>query len=441
MMHARRVAVFLALAALFSLLVYYRSASSAVTINTLRGSVPQVIGLGDYFHDDAAEDDGTSTGPWMEKETTTPQPQPQHPHTPKPTTDTNTRPDEVDSDAVSVSPNTPRNYTRNLVMARIKKENVDWLDEVDLGPEISKVVYVADDPNAPLHVPKNKGHEVMIYLTYILEHYDNLPDVSIFMHAHRYAWHNDDLLNFDAAEMIKRLSNERVIRKGYMNLRCHWMPGCPEWIHPGQIEEDTEKLEQSLMADAWAELFPLKPIPQVLAQPCCSQFALSRDRIRELPRERYAHFRDWLLRSQIRDSMSGRIFEYLWQEIFTGESTFCPSQRTCYCDGFGVCFESDDAFDKWFEIRFNMKEAEKELREWEQMAQEIEGYRKHGKLQGIEAGDLKVPEIGRKEELQTLIADLEADLEKRRLEALQRGTDPKIRAESDGRAWKQGDGY
>src|SRR2546430_3170769 len=87
------------------------------------------------------------------------------------------------------------NYTRLLVMPRTKAEDVTWLEEH--LPDLQAAIYVADDPTAPLHPPKNKGHEVMIYLTYIIEHYDELPDVCIFMHAHRYSWHNDDILNHD----------------------------------------------------------------------------------------------------------------------------------------------------------------------------------------------------------------------------------------------------
>jgi hypothetical protein len=430
MTQGRRVVVYIALVTIVSLLVYYRSTSSSITVDSLRNTVPQVIGLGDYFDSEGKHSHGDN---------------PPSASLIQDAQASNSLMDPAPSESKPVIAPTSRPpglpYTRNLVMARIKKENVTWLDEVDLGPEITPMVYVADDSKAPLHPPKNKGHEVMVYLTYIIDFYDELPDVSIFMHSHRYAWHNDDLLNFDAGEMIKRLSSERVQRQGYMNMRCHWTPGCPEWIHPGQIEPDKDKLEQALMAEAWAELFPLKPIPKVLAQPCCSQFALSRDKIRELPRETYSLFRDWLLRSEHRDSMSGRIFEYLWQVIFTDQSTFCPNQRTCYCDGFGVCFESEETFDKWFEIRYQLKSAEEELREWHNKADEIERYRKDGKLQAIEAGELKVPEFGKDQQLASLIRKLRADLEARRLQAIQRGTDAKIRAESDGRTWEEGDGF
>jgi len=333
------------------------------------------------------------------------------------------------------------NYTRHLIVPKLKEDDTGWLDEEDLGAEITKMIYVADDPSAPLHPPQNKGHEVMIYLTYIIDHYDDLPDVSIFMHSHRYAWHNNDLLNFDAAEMIKRLSSERVQREGYMNLRCHWIPGCPNWMHPGVMEADVNKQEETVLAQAWAEIFPDRPIPEVLAQPCCAQFALSRARIRATAREQYQFYREWLMRTDLDDQISGRVFEYLWQVIFTGDSIFCPRQWGCYCDGYGVCFETDKAFDHWFELRWKKKTVEDELRDWETKAAKVEEYRREGQLQGIEAGEISVPEVGKDIELSRQIKELEAELESRRLEAIERGVDPKIRAASSGRTWETGEGY
>ncbi|KAJ9615749.1 hypothetical protein H2200_001826 [Cladophialophora chaetospira] len=428
MIPARRALVCLIITTLLSLLVYYQSASAAVTVSTLRSKVPQVIGLGEYFETEEQHIQDEHSRPFTQQGDL---------HAPG-----NSPNSAAPADAPSIKPSGSK-YTRNLIMAKMKKENVTWLDDVDLGPEVTKMIYMADDPKAPLHPPKNKGHEVMTYLTYIIDHYDDLADVNIFMHSHRDAWHNNELLNWDAGEMIRRLSSERVQRQGYMNMRCHWIPGCPDWIHPGQVEEDKEKLEQALIASAWAELFSDKPIPAVLAQPCCSQFALSRDRIRATPVAKYKHYREWLLRSNIRDTMTGRIFEYIWQVIFTDESVFCPNQRTCYCDGYGVCFEDEKTFDKWFELRYQKQKAQGELREWNSKAEAIEKFKADdGRwLRGAETGELQVPEIGKKEELEALIADLNEDLEKRRLEAIQRGTNPKIRAESDGRPWTDGDGF
>ncbi|OAL37470.1 hypothetical protein AYO20_03319 [Fonsecaea nubica] len=426
MIRIRHAVICLVFATFVTLGLYYGSVSGSITVKSLQSKVPQIVGLGDYFDSDNSDVQNQS----------------QPASTPG---DGSGASNATSGSLATTAPtggSSGSRYTRSLVMARLKEESVTWLDGVDLGADIKKFIYIADDPTAPLHPPKNKGHEVMTYLTYIIEFYDQLPDVSIFMHAHQDAWHNNELLNWDAAEMIKRLSSERVQRQGYMNMRCHWKPGCPDWIHPGQIQRDKDKLEQSYMASTWAELFVDKPIPAVLAQPCCSQFAVSRNQIRLTPRETYRHYRDWLLRSEISDVTSGRIFEYIWQVIFANESVFCPSQRACYCDGYGVCFETDKTFDKWFELRYERQMAEKELREWEEKAEAIEKFRdKDGRLPGIEAGELQVPEIGRKEQLEASIEEKKAELERRRLEALERGRDPRIRAESDGRPWKEGDGF
>lgn len=76
------------------------------------------------------------------------------------------------------------NYTTALVIARTKKEDIGWMDE-QVPAEVRRYVYVADDMGAPLHPPKNKGHEVMVYLTYVIDHYEELADVSVFLHAHQ----------------------------------------------------------------------------------------------------------------------------------------------------------------------------------------------------------------------------------------------------------------
>lgn len=108
-----------------------------------------------------------------------------------------------------------------LVIPRTKDEEISWVQENFGGDAyINASIYSVDDFSAALHPPMNKGHEVMVYLSYIIESYDRLADVNIFLHSHRYSWHNDDLMDYDTVQMIGRLSAERVQREGYMNLRC-----------------------------------------------------------------------------------------------------------------------------------------------------------------------------------------------------------------------------
>jgi hypothetical protein len=331
-------------------------------------------------------------------------------------------------------------YSKMLVITRTTQEDVTWIaNAFNNSDSIGTTVYVADDPSAPFHPPQNKGHEVMVYLTYIIDQYDNLSDVNIFMHAHRYAWHNNQLLDLDAVQMISRLSPARVQREGYANMRCDWHPGCPSWLHPGAVEEDRNKKEEVEFAAAWAELFPGDPIPQIVAQPCCAQFAVSRDRIRALPKSKYVRLREWLLRTPLRDSISGRVWEYVWHFIFTGQHIVCPEEHVCYCDAYGICFGSEEVYNAWWDKMWERRRYEDQLKDWNFKADAIAKAKEEGRID--EAKTLIVPEFGLDEELQGKIAALDKVLDAGKAEAMRRGEDPRNRAMEAGREWKEGDGF
>ncbi|SLM34440.1 Protein of unknown function DUF3431 [Lasallia pustulata] len=329
------------------------------------------------------------------------------------------------------------NYSHVVVVPRMQEDDIGWMKK-ELS-DIEFIVYAADDPKALLHPPKNKGHEVMIYLTYIIDHYSNLPDIVLFMHAHRWTHHNNELLGFDAVQMIPAVSFERVTREGYMNLRCQWDPGCPEWLFPGNPEETLKKQEEPYVAKAWEEIHPFDPVPHVLAQPCCAQFAVSKERIRSIPLQRFVFYRDWMLRTPLSDYVSGRIWEYTWQFVFTGQTTLCPAEHVCYCDGFGVCFGGQAQYNEYFELQRKKRESHKELDKWlSKMAAIEEAQIRYG---AERAASLEVPERGRDVYLKDRIAALERELEKRVIDAKERGRNPQARAEEAGREWKDGDGF
>ncbi|PBP15639.1 hypothetical protein BUE80_DR013626 [Diplocarpon rosae] len=349
----------------------------------------------------------------------------------------NVLPDSASTDGTqvllpgSVEPPGQR-YSKTLVIPRTALEATDWIEEsFGRDPDIDWKVYVVDLGDAPLHPPKNKGHEVMVYLSYMIDYYDNLSDVNIFMHAHRHAWHNNDLLGNDAVELVSRLSSERVRREGYVNLRCAWDPGCPGWMRPGMIEEDVNKQEEAILARSWTELFPLEPIPNVLAQPCCAQFAISGDRIRSLPLTTYISYRDWLLRTDLSDYLSGRVFEYIWQFIFTGKNVVCPKEHVCYCDGFGICFGGEKEFDAYSDKMRERTRLEKELAAWVTLNSTWD----EGEP------DSEQPEAGQGDELHREIGAISAWCAKTEQDAKDRGEIPRNRAREAGRSWTDGEGF
>lgn len=332
-------------------------------------------------------------------------------------------------------------YTRMLITPRTKaeKQKFEWFHEhfPPGNPHLNVSEYIADDPSAPLHPPKNKGHEVMIYLTHIINNYDSLADINIFMHNHQFAWHNNDLLGQDAAQMLQRLSSERVVREGFMNLRCHWQPGCPDWMHPGATEIDINKKEEVIMAAAWSELFPMDEIPSVLAGACCAQFAISRERIRSLPLSRYVFARDWLLRTPLDDFISGRVWEYVWHYLFTGSNVHCPLEHICYCDGYGLCFGSKEKYDEFFNVIHDKDHNKGELKKWKEMDLKS----KEALEEGAEGTEIEVPKFGEDQRLVKQIQKQERWLKRRKEEAFENGNDPEFRAKECGRPWKEGDGF
>lgn len=114
--------------------------------------------------------------------------------------------------------------------------------------------------------------------------------------------------------------------QGYVNLRCNPNPGCltSQYEYNGHVTPER-----------WQDFFEggglsysIKgrkaptgkyPTDGKVGQACCAQFAVSRDRVRERPREDYIKMRGWIekkAREGMSDAKSGRVFEFLWQVIF-----------------------------------------------------------------------------------------------------------------------------
>jgi hypothetical protein len=184
--------------------------------------------------------------------------------------------------------------------------------------------YNYDDPNPPPQTwfPANKGHEAMIYLSYIITNYNLLPDYSIFIHGHLKSWHQEG----DIVGLINSLHIPALDRYGYIPLRCDWYPSCPAEIRPldhnvtvwgpGVHREDAERE----IGKAWNELFGSVELPRIIASQCCAQFVVTRNAIRRRSRADYERMRKWLLQSELIDDISGRVFEKLWAYIMTGDA-------------------------------------------------------------------------------------------------------------------------
>jgi hypothetical protein len=313
-------------------------------------------------------------------------------------------------------------YSRELVMAKTRNEDISWLQQ--RFPDENLTIYYVDDPPETLKIPKNKGREAMVYLTYLINRYDTLPDISLFFHPHQIAWHNNELQAQNTANMLEAINNNHIARVGYMPARCLHDPGCPHWLRldlPAEELDEYHRLEEKYFTSTiWRELHPDFPLPSYISAPCCSQFGLSRERIRSQPVSEYKRYRDWLLNTALDDEISGRWMEYGWHILFTGQVEFCPSQNSCYCDGYGICFGGDAQLSDWLDRQRRKDDMSKKADELARDGQDHE------------------------EEINKLRYDawaIGAQLEQDKKAAIERGKDPKNRAMDCGREWHEGDGF
>ncbi|OJJ44001.1 hypothetical protein ASPZODRAFT_72227 [Penicilliopsis zonata CBS 506.65] len=231
-------------------------------------------------------------------------------------------------------PQSQQTIHKAMVMASVKSDNTSWLFE--LFPDWHKSIYMVDDMSAKLTVPRNKGRESMAYLTYIIDNYDNLPDLILFIHPQRYQWHNDDPY-YDGVPMLSNFQVPYLEEQGYVNLRCAWTLGCPSEIHPFSDTHREDVHAGEYFKNGFMELFPGVEVPDSVGVSCCAQFGVTRTKIRERPRSDYQRFRKWLLETPLPDDLSGRIMEYSWHMIFGKGPVHCPTAQECYCKVFGLC--------------------------------------------------------------------------------------------------------
>ena len=183
-------------------------------------------------------------------------------------------------------------------------------------------IYTVDNNKAELHTPRNKGLEANPYLLYLITNYDELPSTIVFLHPHRdgypAAWHND-VPNYDNSVAMDMLNIDYIQQNGYVNLRCNWEPGCPDAIRykRNPTDPNPDRRMEHHMEEVWHHFFGnTSGVPEVIATPCCAQFAVSRTQVHKRPLAEYVHFHQWLMNTDFEDDLSGRMFEYLWHVIF-----------------------------------------------------------------------------------------------------------------------------
>lgn len=283
-------------------------------------------------------------------------------------------------DSRGVCPNLAGSKIPALVVARVAADgDPSWTDA--LSHKYHRCIYTVDTlvdlDSKFLQVPANRGHEAMVYLTFIIDNYYHIPEAGVvFVHGSRWAWHNDEQ-TYDNVVLLKLLDVPKALEPwGYHNLRCDWSAStCPPSVKPqGSIETslkaiispwDARAVSDSNLPASFKALFgrgeegyfaELGKHATVRSQ-CCAQFVVSRENILQHTLDEYIALRQWLLDSSrdvfLRDDrVAGRIISYLWHVLFIKReriedngaislnklnSAACPTAADCYCRLYGFC--------------------------------------------------------------------------------------------------------
>ena len=311
------------------------------------------------------------------------------------------------SQTTNTDPNLP---TIDLVIAHTQDQDRSWtLDLPNQIPNLRLFPYCANCttlPEGEYEPPLNKGNEVSSYLTYIIDHYHALSDISIFIHPHNNTWHAEPIFFSSTGWILTHLSLPEVERRGLLNLRI------TEPLYGGvdtTLGDDSEYEEGPFIRTAFLELFGVQTaghVPPKLASPCCSQFAVTRSKILGRRLEDYQQMREWLYDTSLSSDISGRVWERLWQWVFLGKAKDVPRAWKALCVGWGICFENAEEYALW--VRKQQK--------WDWMVQRRMGIAGNGRVSGGEWVELGEGIVG-----------LEGEMEGLRGMAVERGMDEGVR--------------
>ena len=202
---------------------------------------------------------------------------------------------------VSEPPNYETNPMKRVVIAAHYQEDTAWLNELS---KISPIMLMG-----PAGLPANKGGEGMAYLTYIINHYDHLPESMLFIHGHEEGWHTE-------GPQVRRIMEIPCWNEvPYASITTYPYEGSAFIlngnIHPALLQQ------QGYTIDAWKntpnfEKLLNMSMPDALETPCCAQFMVHRKRVLARSKDVYEKIRQWLIDTEVETYFSGRVMEYTW---------------------------------------------------------------------------------------------------------------------------------
>jgi len=190
----------------------------------------------------------------------------------------------------------------NIVVSRYKRDT-SWTEKFkEFAPDANIMVYDKETPENPYNVPVNKGNEASVYLKYIVDYYDALPEYTFFCHDEEFAWHH-------SGSIINHFEIALLSGRKYYNVN--------DKIILGDIRGNDYGYKSILdwYEDFIEEYIPMNSLPNqdwTSGYRGSAQFLVHKDIIRCLPKKFYENLYTWITRTTITSAQSGRFLEWTW---------------------------------------------------------------------------------------------------------------------------------
>jgi hypothetical protein len=188
--------------------------------------------------------------------------------------------------------------TINCVVSRYKKD-VSWVYNMKY---INKFcIYEKEMQSSEYNIPVNKGNESSVYLKYIIDNYNNLPDYTYFIHDDEYAWHHSGSVVNKFYEAVRKNKlyynvNDRCILGSIVSNE--WYNDILQWYN-----------------DYIEKYIPMESIPNkdwTLNHRGSAQFFVHKSLITNLPLSFYEDLYNWVITTDMDNAKSGRFLEWTW---------------------------------------------------------------------------------------------------------------------------------
>ncbi|KAH7084947.1 hypothetical protein BKA63DRAFT_528809 [Paraphoma chrysanthemicola] len=227
---------------------------------------------------------------------------------------------------------------RLIVKVKLENEDTTWLQKLEptWRNEIIDIKSMYSHAHPKAHRP-DKGRVANAYLTWIIENYNNLPEIIVFL-SPKDSFEHEPL---DLRKAIPRIQIPFIQSTGFANLHCPTQKSlttCNNRVLLPESPPSELRTLEAKMPNVWREWFGQdSEVPERIAAVRGADFVASRDQVRKQRVERYLKIYTWLNKTIMDDDSAGLVCEWMWHVLFGKGTVECPERERCECQLYGNC--------------------------------------------------------------------------------------------------------